>query len=648
MLAVGVQPPGRAAVTGSYSAQAGEVRDLTAVGTTLFAATQGGGLWRSSDAGATWSRVAGYPERYAWKVASPANATSIVYVASQGGLHVSTDGGVSYTQRTFDAVRAVAVDDANANLLIGVPGAGIYRSTDGGATFVDVSAGLDGADVRAIVFDGSGNAFAAVFGAPGTAYGGVFRLARGATSWQSWNGAGSGGGALASRYVTSLAVNSVALLAGTADGTGSGAGKVYRNTLGGPGWSNPGSAPDGLLYDVESLALDRSDRTGRSFLAGSRAFGVWRSIDDGRTWVQKSNGGAASEVVQSTWSIGTVPGSAAAVIGQAGAGLFRTTDIGASTPSWQKTSGLAADRVLSLANHASAAPATYYLGLRSGGVMRSTNAGATFTPMLAGFAAGGPEPLLGTTNAVAAHPSDANVVFAALRANGLYTWSGSSWVRDSGAPNVLGPQDLRYDATGATLWYTMFNAGGGVWRRNGGWSQAVPGSWGGGVGAARVFLASNGAHFALMFDDLPLRSSSGAVGTWTRVGIAAAPNDVGFMRLAFATMAEKPGAGGATLVAATNRGLYRSGDGGQNWARVQVITPAAMQVTVSALDYAPSTGALFAGDRGGGVWCSLDDGTTWRAAGQAGAPVIGLRWLDNRLHALTDGAGVALVSASCT
>src|SRR5437867_2527087 len=63
----------RAGVIGTLSAQAGEVRALVATsGTTMLAATQGGGLWQSTDAGASWSRVASFPARYVWSIAVPA------------------------------------------------------------------------------------------------------------------------------------------------------------------------------------------------------------------------------------------------------------------------------------------------------------------------------------------------------------------------------------------------------------------------------------------------------------------------------------------------------------------------------------------------------------------------------------------------
>src|SRR5438552_3688834 len=58
-------PPAAAGILGSFSAQTGEVRDLMAMNsTTMFAATQGGGLWKSTDTGLTWNKVGTFPARY--------------------------------------------------------------------------------------------------------------------------------------------------------------------------------------------------------------------------------------------------------------------------------------------------------------------------------------------------------------------------------------------------------------------------------------------------------------------------------------------------------------------------------------------------------------------------------------------------------
>jgi hypothetical protein len=647
-------PSAKAAVSGTFSAQTGEVRDLQAVNSnTMFAATQGGGLWKSTDTGQTWNKVAALPARYVWKVAIPSAATATIFAATSVGLWKSTDGGVTWGQLTRDAARAVAVDSSGTTVLLGVPGAGILRSTNGGTAFVDVSAGLDSADVRAIVLDAAGNAFAGLYSnIYGGGWGGVFRLSAGGTTWASWNSAGSGGAnALGSLYVTSLAINSTTLVATTSNGTGDGTGKIYRNAFSaGSGWNNPtGLGPTGgEAFDLESIVIDRSDATGKSFLAGTRAIGIYRSIDNGQTWASKSTAVPNAELGGTTFAIGTFPGSTAAVVAQRGAGLFYTTNITAGSPTWLAGSGLAADRVLSLANHATAAPNTYYLGLNGGGVKKSVNAGGAWSSLLAGFSIGGPDPVLGSATGVAAHPTDATSVFAALRTSGLYKLSGSTWSLDAGSPGVLMPQDLQFDASGANLYYSMFNPGGGFNRRSGGaWSLIEPGVWPGNAAAARLFQSTTGPMIAMMFDELPQRSATGAAGTWSTVAISAASNDTGFMRLAFTSIAEKPGSGGANLVASTNRGLYASNNGGSNWFRLAASGPTTMHTALSAVQYGAAASPLWAADRSGAIYCSANDGATWVAAGQAGAPIIALKFMNGQLHALTDGAGVARIAATC-
>src|SRR5207249_7574264 len=51
------------------SAQTADVRDFHSVaGPVVYAATQGGGLQKSSDNGATWLKVTALPARYLWKI----------------------------------------------------------------------------------------------------------------------------------------------------------------------------------------------------------------------------------------------------------------------------------------------------------------------------------------------------------------------------------------------------------------------------------------------------------------------------------------------------------------------------------------------------------------------------------------------------
>ena len=152
-----------------------------------------------------------------------------------------------------------------------------------------------------------------------------------------------------------------------------------------------------------------------------------------------------------------------------------------------------------------------------------------------------------------------------------------------------------------------------------------------------------------MFDELPQRSASGAAGTWATVAVSpTGANDTGFMRIAFTSITEKPGSSGLTLLGSTNRGLYASINGGSNWFRVATSGPASMHTALAAVQYGVGASpVVWAADRGGGVYCSTNDGGTWVSAGQAGAPVIALKYMNGQMHALTDGAGVYRIAASC-
>ena len=135
-----------------------------------------------------------------------------------------------------------------------------------------------------------------------------------------------------------------------------------------------------------------------------------------------------------------------------------------------------------------------------------------------------------------------------------------------------------------------------------------------------------------MDDALPYLTTNGG-GNWTRV----ITSDVGFQRHAFNDIAEKPGSA-SIVVGATNKGIYRSIDGGAHLSRVS--TTGLLQTALAALVYAPNN-VLFGGDFDGQMYCSGDDGVTWLAVtgGNLGASIKHMKSLNGSIHVLTDGGG---------
>ncbi|MGJ5893999.1 1,4-beta-glucanase [Streptomyces niveiscabiei] len=100
---------------------------------------------RSTDNGATWADVPSFPAG-ATPVADPADpAVLYAYDTGTGTLHASTDAGATFTARATglpsgDAgFKVVAAPGRSGDLWLSAKANGLYRSTDGGATFAKLA-----------------------------------------------------------------------------------------------------------------------------------------------------------------------------------------------------------------------------------------------------------------------------------------------------------------------------------------------------------------------------------------------------------------------------------------------------------------------------------------------------------------------------
>jgi photosystem II stability/assembly factor-like uncharacterized protein len=150
----------------------------TGENTNLRSASSGEGVFKSTDAGATWKRVGLEKTEKIGRMAIDPRNSDVVWVAAQGplwssggerGLYKTTDGGQSWKAvlqisentgitdvvldpRNPDVVYAAAYQRRrNTGLLIGGgPEGAIYKSTDSGTTFKKLSTGLPSVDLGRI------------------------------------------------------------------------------------------------------------------------------------------------------------------------------------------------------------------------------------------------------------------------------------------------------------------------------------------------------------------------------------------------------------------------------------------------------------------------------------------------------------------
>ena len=177
-----------------------------------FYGCPGFGVARSTDGGATWTVSAGATfagKRIASIVPTTLSSGNAVLAATlfdRGGVYRSTDDGVTFVQISGNGtsslpsggVSKLIADPGNANrFYAGVPeafgggaAAGVYRSVDGGVTWTQVNTGLTGLSNSARILlavhnDASNNVvYADIINASGT-LNGVFRSTNQGGSWTS-------------------------------------------------------------------------------------------------------------------------------------------------------------------------------------------------------------------------------------------------------------------------------------------------------------------------------------------------------------------------------------------------------------------------------------------------------------------------------
>lgn len=674
-LLLGALAPAAHSATTAFTSGGVEVRGFLArSSTSIFAAAYGGGLYSSSNAGSTWTRVSVTTnnERYLTSIAG--DAAGYILVGGDEGLFRSTTGAAnSFTQILSEPVAAIAVAPNDATkVLVAVKGVGILRSINSGTSFTPATnSGFDSLDMTAVAFHptNANTAYAASLPDGVGTRGGVWRSNDGGVTWASHMASG-----LTDRYITSLAVDSGGTVyAGVlrncivpqAPGPCDGAGDVYSRTNAGATWTASGD-----FFGVVSLHRDAN--TGTTIWGGSRGLGLLNGSGTTFDYTFSQNG-QPNLLYTAINAIGTLPGSTVALKAIKGAGVWRST-AGPNPRTWTRVSFPGADRVLS-ASAVGGAPSSMLMGLHAGGVWRSNDSGATWNPptVSAGqadfsFAAGATavNPFVSIWE-LSASPNNGNTIYAAVGGvgmfymndnPGLFRFNGTSWgglginaptgapwngVNEAGiALNIQQVYGVSLNRASDAIAYSSYLTPGGVFRRSGAsWTQSIPP---GATPQIRAVATSVNASklLAMPFDDKPSFSLDGAASWGAQVAISQA----GFERLRFFSASENP-QNAAQWVGGTNKGVFISGDFGNNWTRV-AMAGVFERHPIPAVAFHPTSGRAFAGDFEGNKYCSANGGANWtKLTGKLNAGITAIRAINGALYYLTDGAGMHREDGSC-
>jgi photosystem II stability/assembly factor-like uncharacterized protein len=127
---------------------------------------------KSTDGGATWSWPDSPPieASWAWDLrVHPSNPQIVYYGMVYGGVYKSSDGGASWVLAGAELasipVTALAIDPASPQrVFAGTAEDGLYRSTDGGASWAKLDTGQPNGQVFSLTFDAGGALWAGLYG----------------------------------------------------------------------------------------------------------------------------------------------------------------------------------------------------------------------------------------------------------------------------------------------------------------------------------------------------------------------------------------------------------------------------------------------------------------------------------------------------
>ena len=309
-------------------------------------------------------------------IAAP--VTMAMYAGTENGLFRSTNGGTSWTRSdtglTSPIVLALAIDPKTPSTLYAgtrIYQSAVFKTTNSGQNWLNINHGLRVTLVFSIAIDPitPTNVYAGIYGISQ----GLFRSTTGGDSWEL----------LSNGLHSEIGVNSIAIdpITPSTIYIGSEA-TVYKSVDQGNTWL---PASSGLPTDeIYSIAIDPINPS--TLYVGTKLNGVFQSANKAASWVAVNNGLTKAAVKSLAIDHSTTPPTVYAgtydFYNVNPSGVFRSTDSGLS---WQAfNEGLTNLDINSVVIDTSVSPSIIYAG-SMGGVFKYTTSTHKWTPVNTGI-----------------------------------------------------------------------------------------------------------------------------------------------------------------------------------------------------------------------------------------------------------------------
>ena len=610
---------------------------------TIWAGTASGGLWKSTNSGSSWST--GTDQFGTLGISSiafdPTNSGTM-YVATGDadgldtysmGVLKSTDGGaswnatgLSWTTSMGYSIYSIIADPADPNILLAAGRQGIFRTSDAGSNWSIVASG----NFKDLEVDPSDPA---VWYAARYSYGIYKSTNTGASFTQLTSGLPTSG---FYRVAVALAPSQSSTLYALYVNANSGFYGLYASTNSGANWSLQSNSPQILSWDTSGpndgqgfydLVLQVAPDNPSTVYVGG--INLWRSTSGGTSWTWLTNwytGTPRPYIHADQHAFAFLPGVPSTLFAGNDGGIFLSTNSGAS---WtDRSAGIAATQFYRLGGSATN-PNRILAGAQDNGtdryltgawtqvlggdgmeaivdysnenigygeyyygdIYKSMNGGSSFTSIAGGIPDTG-----GWVTPFVINPLNPKSLYVAE--DGVYktTNRGSSWttLKSSlgGTPLVsltIGVSDTNtlYAATGSHVWVS--GNGGTVWSEI---TSGLPTA-----SAAVTYLAADPSNAAIAYatfsgygnQKVYRTTNSGSSWTNRSTGLPAIP--VNCITINSAVPSQ--------LYAGTDAGVYYSENGGSSWNPFSSGLP---DVIVNELEIQQSAQKLRAATYGRGLW----------------------------------------------